>query len=597
MTVGQAAPDEKRIFVQVPKDATPGSTKLRVAGDGSQDFIVTVPDQAGPEDLLILTEKVKEDGKFWQISIVTAESAKEFLAPIGGTFQRQQTLGEQQGLSTAPGVAEPPQQAPASGKAEESSHGAGDNISLYQVNVDPAHSFERLVEAARAAGGYVNEKLGRDVIPPMGMVGIVARGPIAKGEEIARIPSSLHICIKTVERVMPEFYDQVRQLKGLKPQFEKDIRVAACLTQFLAQAVERIKKRIWLELEGDAASLWAVYCDQLLGENFTSHPQWQWVFDAPKAMADMRPSPEGLHAEYCASETLSSFRRIKEGIPDHFMDPNFDAGLFLHARLSMLSRVFHTHPEYPSLVPVVDLFNHSPDPTCDWGFDADADAMVLTSNRAHAIGDQLWITYGIRPNPILFRAYGFTLPPSMEPSWSYILQMDKPADIYAKFLPAQYLATPFHMDTRMIQESLMECLNACAQGGQDAIEFVLALCMRLREDYEQDSMIQPALAALRRARSKLPASGAWWEELESGNGSESSAFQEACVNCKMSEYLCLTAHFEFCEFAAGRLPEDQCLEAATQVRLLMTEAFHQLKHYGTFKLQTFDVTSAASDVV
>merc|ERR1712146_825742 len=119
----------------------------------------------------------------------------------------------------------------------------------------------------------------------------------------------------------------------------------------------------------------------------------------------------------------------------------------------------------------------------------------------------------------------------------------------------------------------------------DAADFVLELCSRQRRVYDSDEMLEPALSALRRARSKSPSSARWWEELESTE-TEYSPWMQACVNCKMSEYLCLTAHIETCEWSAGRLPEEQCLEGAAAVRLLLTEAFKQLRIHGTFTLVT-----------
>jgi len=300
-------------------------------------------------------------------------------------------------------------------------------------------------------------------------------------------------------------------------------------------------------------------------------------------MTDMLPSPEGYCTQQMAMEVLRSFRVISKGVPAEVLGPKFDSGLFLHSRLSLFSRVFHSSPEFSSLVPIADLFNHSPDHTCDWVFDADTGAMVLTANRAHAAGEQIWTTYGMRPNPVLLRTYGFTLPPQIEPCWSYVLQTEKPKDIYLKFLPSEYFALALNLDTRLLQESLIDVLNVCAKSGHDAAEFLLALCSRLLEDYEHDESLKPALAALRRARSKLPSSAAWWDEIEPR---ESSAWAEAVVSAKMSEYLCLTAHVEFCEWDAGRLTEDRCLEAASTVREILGVAFDQLRKHGMFHLIT-----------
>jgi hypothetical protein len=572
MTVDEVVPEKKRIFVQVPKDVRVGVTKLRIEGDGKKDLLVTVPAEAGPEDMLILTEVIREDKKSWQISIVPSEVAKKHCLLDG------KPDGQSPCVNKAPVI-------PA---FDERSYGAGEQIGLYQVSVDPARSFLRLVDALRAAGAYVNEKLGRMAIPPSGMVGIIAEDTIQQGEIIARIPGFLHISKKTVPERMPELYTHLEQLEGFLHTYEDDMRVAACVTKLLAEAAQRYTSQTEVSPEDDVCNVWSFYIELLLGEDFEKHPYWRWVADGRQVVADMWPSPEGPHAEQMAAETLRSFKIIQQSVPEDVLGSKFDAGLFLHARLSMLSRVFHTRPDLPSLVPLVDLFNHSSDATCDWAFDSHDDVMLLTSNRVHAAGEQLWISYGMRSNPILFRTYGFTIPPRMEPSWSYVLQISKPLTVYAKYLPEEYLGTALHLDTRLVQDSFIASLNACAQSGHDAADFVFDLCSHLRRDYDSDAMLQPALCALRRARLKLPRSASWWDEMETavGHFGDDAVWKEACMNCKMSEYLCLTAHIEICEWFAGRLPEERCLEGSATIRPLLAEAFRQLREYGSFTLVT-----------
>jgi hypothetical protein len=560
-----------QIYVQVPADATPGETKLKVEANGSQELLVTVPAEAAPEDVLMLFEVVKEDTRSWQISIVPAAAAQDMGFQLSGQKPQASGYAVQSTMQLRP---------------DQTDFGAGEPITLFQAKVDPVNSYNRLVEAARANGGYVNEKIDRAAIPEIpGMVGMIATAPIEKGEVIAKMPCSLHIALPTVAAVMPELLAAVQKVDGFLQQFEKDMWIAACVTRLLAEAVSRIQQRVAILPEGNLGALWACYIDQLLGEDFSNHPYWHWIENAPLCLEELKPSPEGPHTEMMASDVLRSFQLIKKGVPAHLLGDGFAPGLFLHARLSSLSRVFHTCPEYASLVPIIDLFNHTTDPTCDWVFSKEEDAQILTANRAHAAGDQLWITYGMRPNTILFRTYGFTLPPSMEPSWSYILQGNKPFEVYERYLPEDFLYLALHLDTRLVQESVIDILNACAAGGHNAREFLFEMCTALREEYDKDPLLKPALAALKRAREKDASTAAWWDEMTPAD-SQPSLWRESCVSAKMSEYLCLTSYIEICEVHAGKLPKDNLLQGARTIGLLLNEAFEQLQEVGRFSLIT-----------
>ncbi|PNY23577.1 Ribosomal lysine N-methyltransferase set11, partial [Tolypocladium capitatum] len=90
---------------------------------------------------------------------------------------------------------------------------------------------------------------------------------------------------------------------------------------------------------------------------------------------------------------------------------------FLYAWILVNSRTFyHTTPQtkrrlpkddHMALQPVADLFNHSPDGCCSVAFDQ-AD-FTITTTRAHAPGDELFIRYGPHSNDFLLVEYGFTM--------------------------------------------------------------------------------------------------------------------------------------------------------------------------------------------
>lgn len=548
-----AAPAKKHreVHVQIPEGVTPGDTKMGIdLSDSENKLVVTVPHEAQPGDHVVLIQDPQT--KEWSMTLLSSRP------------QHPSTM------------------------------------MLYRVDVNAERCYERLVEAAVAAGAYVSPKIGRAVVD--GLVGMVAQEALAKGEEIARMPFRLMISRETVD---PAFFAAVERVEKQRPQAQaaphltRDTAVGAAVTRLLGEAVDRIEQRVQVVIDGTIASVWATYCDALLGEHFDNHPYLRWVLEPDKLIADLWPSCEGEYAKLMASDIIHSCHCIKQNLPVEQLGKRFEAGLFLKARLCMVSRVFHTTPEYSSLVPVMDLFNHSTDPTIDYSFDHEKKEMVMVANREHAKGDQLWITYGFRPNPLLLRVYGFTVPPEIEPSWTYVLQGSKTMalDVLRRYFPASQVGStqPF-MDTRLVQDSFIDILNDCKANGGDTTAFLRELCAACMAEYEREQVLQPALEALRRARAKDPAGAAWWSELDSVRQDQAAAaattngedayWHECCLRTKMSEYLCLVAHAEAVEVFEEKLDTSRCLREASTVRELIVSALDQLRTCGVTKLQT-----------
>ena len=101
--------------------------------------------------------------------------------------------------------------------------------------------------------------------------------------------------------------------------------------------------------------------------------------------------------------------------------------VFVHAWLCLLTREMAT-PDGSAIVPLVEFFNHAPDAgaAVEWSalaapprhWDEEGGGVVVTALRGHAAGDEVRITYGVLSNPLLFRTYGFTVPPEDEPVWT-----------------------------------------------------------------------------------------------------------------------------------------------------------------------------------
>jgi len=333
--------------------------------------------------------------------------------------------------------------------------------------------------------------------------------------------------------------------------------------------------------------LWDAYAEMLLGENFEDHPYWRALEESESVVDLVQPSTEHEQFHKMAGHVIAFYGQIRRYVPVDILGPRFAPGLYLKAHLCILSRVFGSE-EYSSLVPVTDLANHTPTPGTSWNWEGKGEERmhVVRATRAHACGEEVCISYGLFSNVLLFRTYGFTLPPELEPCCSYVIQHTKPKDIYERFLPAEHSDMLIRFETNLVQDSLVNALNTCAEHGADPIEFVRALCKRGIEAYERDPFLRVPLAALARARKTTPTSAAWWTEMtEQHSDIYKSASAEvlgpnwvdAVLRVKMSEYLCLVVHLEAIDVATGILSEEECLALGSNIRPVIAQAIEMLK--------------------
>eukprot|EP00971_Amphidinium_carterae_P323103 6421373-Amphidinium_carterae.1 len=145
-----------------------------------------------------------------------------------------------------------------------------------------------------------------------------------------------------------------------------------------------------------------------------------------------------------------------------------------------------------------------------WRWDPDAQAMVLKTCRPHEPGEELLDSYGPRSNPLLFQTYGFTLPPSWEPAWSYCVGTTLAKPVLEKFLPASHVNAPLVLDTRRMEDSLVSALNIVAAVGRCPEEFLRMLCARCYSQYTRclGCRTQVPIEALQAARAISPSSAA-----------------------------------------------------------------------------------------
>lgn len=327
-------------------------------------------------------------------------------------------------------------------------------------------------------------------------------------------------------------------------------------------------------------NVWEAYADKLLAEDFACHPYCRAATDPAAMRTNLEPSAEPEYVIGMVEDIIAAHSSLKEKKRRTHFAEAIELGMFFRAKLSMLTRAFQTCCD-SSLVPVVDLFNHSPGTGKGviWRWDETARAMVVTANRAHAAGEELLDSYGLRSNAIMYRTYGFTQLPAVEPHWTFCMTPIDILPVIECLLPADYKQVSIYLETMGLEKPLQTALNAATQNGTNPAEFLEIACARCKWRYEQTAALRPALEALRRVRCEDPKSHAWWERLAEG---EEDKVADDAVRVKMCEYLCLVAHLEAVKFAEGALREEHCLTGGKVLRQLIADALSNLKQRRLF---------------
>ncbi|CAE8621762.1 unnamed protein product, partial [Polarella glacialis] len=503
-------------------------------------------------------------------------------------------------------------------------------------------SYDLLVAAARAAGVSVSHKLVyRQVLGADGLKGMVAGEAVLAGEELACIPGQFFLSRGSLrEAVGPAFFEAAAATEPVMP----DSVTAACLAVLFSKSLagfdeqqqQQQQPRQQQPAMGSIEAVWAWHCAVLLDQSFDAHPYVRAIANPELTGALLQPSCLSARTLAYANQIIDDASAIMQGSPGKLLASVVPGPVCFHAYLCIISRGF----ENGALVPIADCFNHSADPGVAWDIDSLGN-MVLTAARNHSKGEELSISYGEKSNPLLFREYGFTLPGSQEPCWEYVLQGDEEQlekvmgehqfDL-AGFLPEEML----RLSSQELDDSLLEALRASSGNGQAAAARLRQLCCICLEPYLRDGLLQGSLAALRQRRAVGGAScggGAWDWEVRGENEEEEEqqeeqqqeeqqqqqkqqqqqqqkqqqdkqeesasdarqiqrrSFSQACVRVKMSEYLCLTAHVEALDCAAGLLQEDQCLAEAAAMRHALMNA---LESWLAQRLHQFQLSQAVS---
>lgn len=594
-----------QVSAVVPMHATPGETELTIpAGDAGSALCVKVPAEASPGDKLVLT---RYDGLGWTCAVAKGAIPDKILSriPADAVPGSTEVPIVHEGLEICkvkvPANARPgADQLEVTRSADSTSPGwsvalmidmdhpesvkdmaiAAAQSSLRASPTPADAAYEAVVASVQAAGGYVNPRMTRGRAPPLNIPGMIASEPISAGEELCRIPRELHISPVTSSASAPELWQAVAD-SGVPESRQVEAGLYSFVARLLQDAEDRavdqssnaahqVEPIPWLVATGPKTQrVWAAHMDQLLGEDFTEHPIRRAAAESQSLGTEMAPSQIGSHLYRDARNAHIMHRVVAGTCAEGLLGAPFGNGMFLRAMLIFQSRqYFSASPR--SLIPVADLLNHSPRAHgVDWRWDEGANAHILSTNRAHAAGEELFGSYGNHPNVSLYRCYNFTQPSEEEPVWGFYLTQDLHPALYAQFVPANSSATvsEVYLSSVELSASLGNLLREIAEAGSNPAFFLRSILQACRETYEAEEHLRPWLDALRRTRSRIPSSAAFWEELPGDAYEEGrSSMALTAMRVQMCEYLCLTAHLEAIAVVAGEMAGAECLAGASGMR-------------------------------
>lgn len=212
--------------------------------------------------------------------------------------------------------------------------------------------------------------------------GLASRKKIRKGQKIMKIPRRCLIEASTI------------------PFQDHDVELNSRLAWFLAREAQ------------DRNSPWRAYLKTMPSRNdLLGHPMFLHGEDA-RALKETSVGKGALGNIHTYMDSmLRDHKKIVEKKRALGFVPDWED--FLYYRVLVSSRNFgylRHGMEESGMVPYADLLNHSFEPNTVWYFDDASDSFVVEATRPIPAGEQIYDSYGHKPNNELYLYYGFTLP-------------------------------------------------------------------------------------------------------------------------------------------------------------------------------------------
>jgi hypothetical protein len=266
-----------------------------------------------------------------------------------------------------------------------------------QENENPLKEHLALQWSKRAGASFPKLEVGRMEGDERG---VFARAPIAPGEEVLRVPRA---CLVTLD--VARASDVGRLIDAHAPDTLEECYLAA----FLLQERER------------EDSAWKPYLD-VLPQAF---PHLPLFFDAQE-LSLLQGSTALREVARWKEMLLSRYATLAERVPGF---ARFTPDAYLWAQHVLISRTFGLTVAgklVRCFVPVADMLNHRPSPRLVWGNTEDGDAFVLVAREPVEPGEEVHISYGIKPSCRFLLSYGFV--PEDNPDDTLVLYLSVPED-------------------------------------------------------------------------------------------------------------------------------------------------------------------------
>lgn len=609
----------------VPENATPGVTQMKV-DMGTHSLVITVPDQAKPGDRICIEKTETEE---FRLSISRKSATPSTgrvrivcLVPPGVSAGQKLEINAGEGKKII--VTVPPKAKTGDkfilAKTEDTDwtctlvHDVLQERDIRQIEelvhlappraspMDPDLAYERLRDAVRTGGGFVHDKMARGALAPLFIPGMVATAPIEAGEELVVIPARLFLSPETMKAAAPRLIDSVSKIQAIPIARHEEAAQSAFVAQLLLEAdaravaaasnSEKPPEDGYLpeaqQLDSEVRAVWEAYADGMLSEDFSYHPYRRAATDPKGLKEKLLPSPEVDFFIDMAGDIIAIHKCIMQFVPESLRGPRFDeVAMFFRGKLSILTRVFQTSHS-STLVPIADNFNHAnADRACAcWEWNANRQSLIVKTERRIEAGEEIFESYGPRSNTLLLRTYGFTQPPSIEPSWSFCMRPEMVRSIYDVFMPPDEGSKhQIIFDARSMEDSLVAAMNMVAANKQNSTEFVKLCCVRCREPYLTDPKLEIPRKALADARAADPTRSDWWNCLPAG---QEALQDDEGIRIKMSEFLCLEANIEAANYTEGKLTDDQCFAMSKNFREIFKDGIEMISKIGKFSIQYVD---------